>query len=66
MSNYLFFEKLTDCGREQLIRAPLELAWGSPDPVFNLLYLENADAFGGATCVELLRLLFRYQNIQNF
>ncbi|EYC01741.1 hypothetical protein Y032_0105g3713 [Ancylostoma ceylanicum] len=63
MSN---FEKLTDCDREQLILTQLQLACGFPDHLFNLLFLENAEAFGGATCVELLGLSFRPQNIQNF
>ncbi|EYB95349.1 hypothetical protein Y032_0161g3384 [Ancylostoma ceylanicum] len=66
MSNKFITEKLTAYGEKQLNRAPLQLAWGSPDPAFNLLYLENADAFGGATCVELPGLSFRPHNIQNF
>ncbi|EYC46067.1 hypothetical protein Y032_0408g913 [Ancylostoma ceylanicum] len=41
-------------------------AWGSPDPMFNVLYLGNVAALGGATCVELLGLSFRSQNFQNF
>ncbi|EYB97472.1 hypothetical protein Y032_0140g2162 [Ancylostoma ceylanicum] len=65
MSNKFSLGKLTACDRKQLIRTPLQLAWGSPDLSFNL-YLENADAFGGASSVELLGLSFRPQNIQNF
>ncbi|EYC17614.1 hypothetical protein Y032_0030g2173 [Ancylostoma ceylanicum] len=66
MSNKFILEKLTAFGGKQLIRTPPQLAWGSPDPAFNLLYLENVDAFGGATCVEALGLSFRPQNFQNF